>query len=284
MRRQSDNSELSSTIHCPSTSSLNTVRNELSESDVGTKAFHATSINSSSVALGFCTGNEDGDENTKVMARLKTYPDTKLISVELERKEECYKLPLHILLNSQCNLLYRHNGNPISLSLKEKRFLENIAATATNALPLLQPEALLFPSIFWSQAANGSFLGAIPAALYNSSRYNKQLGFVGLKDMLRTRIKDGSLLTSCNANCLQYVFDSLLNIELHKTDIRVILNRGWQEVNSAPRNCSYLSTPTFKFDCAESRKNVCELAALIRDKNPTYFVTYTCSQSTHPGV
>ena len=274
-RRQSDNSELSSTIHCPSTSSLNTVRSELSEPDVGTKAFDATSINSSSVALGFCTGNEGDDENTNVMARLKTYPDTKLISVELERKEECYKLPLHILLNSQCNLLYRHNGNPISLSLKEKRFLENIAATATYALPLLQPEALLFPSIFWCQAANGSFLGAIPAALYNSSRYNKQLGFAGLEDMLRTRIKDGSLLTSCNATYLQYVFDSLLNMELHKTDIRVILNRGWQEVNSAPRNCSYLSTPTFKFDYAESRKNVCELAALIRDKNPTYFVTYT---------
>ena len=73
-------------------------------------------------------------------------------------------------------------------------------------------------------------------------------------------------------------------MQLHKSYIRVILNRGWQEVNSAPRNCSFLSTQTFKFDCAESRKNVCELAALIRDKNPTYFVTYTCSQSTHPGI
>ena len=102
--------------------------------------------------------------------------------------------------------------------------------------------------------------------------------------MLRTRIKDGSLLTSCNPTYLQYVFDCLLNMQLHKSDIRIILNRGWQEVNSVPHNCSFLSTQTFKFDCAESRKNVCELAALIRDKNPTYFVTYTCSQSTHPGI
>ena len=217
------------------------------------------------------------------MHRLQTSADQMAISIDAERKD-LFKLPLHILLNSQCNLLYRHKGNPISLSLKERRFLENIAATSTATLPLIQPEALLFPSIFWCQAKNGSFHGAIPAALYNSCKYNRQLGFAGFEDMLRTRIKDGSLLTSCNPTYLQYVFDSLLNMQLHTTDVRLVLKRGWQEVSSAPQNCSFVSTQTFKFDCAESRKNVCELAALIRDKNPTYFVTYTCSQSTHPGI
>ena len=110
--------------------------------------------------------------------------------MDLERKEDAFKLPLHILLNSQCNLLYRRNGNPISLSLKEKRFLEIISAVSTSALPLIQPEALLFPSIFWCQASSGSFPGAIPTALYNSSKYNKQLGFAGLDDMLRTRLNE----------------------------------------------------------------------------------------------
>ena len=224
------------------------------------------------------------DENLKYMGKLKPCQDGKALSVQRSCKEENFKLPLHILLNSQCNLLYRRKGNPISLTLKEKRFVENIAAISTSSLPLVQPEALLFPSIFWSQSKNGSFHGAIPAALYNSSKYNKQLGFAGLEDMLRTRIKDGSLLTSCNAAYLQYVFDCLLNTQLHKTDVRIVLNRGWQEVSSAPSNSRFVSTETFKFDCAESRKNVCELAALIREKNPTYFVTYTCGQSTHPGI
>ena len=261
--------------------------NEPIQPDAAAETLDIASSNSSSVSYIVhpeTNVEEFEDDNLRIMATLKTNPDEKLISVDLERKEDAFKLPLHILLNSQCNLLYRRNGNPISLSLKEKRFLENISAVSTSALPLIQPEALLFPSIFWCQASSGSFPGAIPTALYNSSNYNKQLGFAGLDDMLRTRIKDGSLLTSCNPTYLQYVFDCLLNMQLHKSDIRIILNRGWQEVNSVPHKCSFLSTQTFKFDCAESRKNVCELAALIRDKNPTYFVTYTCSQSTHPGI
>ena len=49
-------------------------------------------------------------------------------------------------------------------------------------------------------------------------------------------------------------------------------------------NYRCFSDETFRFDWAESWKNVCEVAALIRDKNPTYFVTYTCGQSTHPGL
>ena len=164
--------------------------------------------------------------------------------------------------------------------------MENIAATSTSStsLPLVQPEALLFQSIFWSQSENGSFHGAIPATLYKSSNYNKQLGFAGLEDMLRTRIIHGSFLTSCNAAYLQYVFDCLLNSQLHKTDVRIVLNRGLQEVSSPPNNSRFVSMDNFKFDCAESRKYVCELAAFIKEKNPTYFVTYICGQSTHPGI
>ena len=59
------------------------------------------------------------DENFKFMSKLKPCQDGKVLSVQRSRKEENFKLPLHILLNSQCNLLYRRKGNPISLTLKE---------------------------------------------------------------------------------------------------------------------------------------------------------------------
>ena len=119
----------------------------------------------------------------------------------------------------------RRIDNPIYLSLKEKRFLENIAATAKKtSLPLLQPEAFLFPSIFCCQATNGTFHGPIRAALSYVKLRNKELGFAGLERMLRSRFLDGSLLTSCNATNLQLVFDRLLNMDLHKTDIGLILN------------------------------------------------------------
>ena len=44
--------------------------------------------------------------------------------------ENAGKLPLHILLNSQCNLLHRKKAKPIHLLVKAKQLLENIAATS----------------------------------------------------------------------------------------------------------------------------------------------------------
>ena len=88
------------------------------------------------------------DENLKVIGKLKPCQDSKTLSVQRSPKEESFKLPLHILLNSQCNLLYRRRGNPTSLTLKEKRLVENIAASSTSSLHLVQPEALVFPVNF----------------------------------------------------------------------------------------------------------------------------------------
>ena len=150
-----------------------------------------------------------------------------IVAVQKDTREEDYIIPLHILLNSRCNLLCRKKSHPISLTVKEKRFMENITASSTSSTPLLQPEGLLFPTIFWCQSSDGSIEGAIPISLFQSEKYNKQVGFAGLENMLRTRITDGSLLTSSHASYLQFVFDCLLNLQLSKTDIRIVLNRGW---------------------------------------------------------
>ena len=134
-----------------------------------------------------------------------------LVAVQEAFKDEDYNIPLHILLNSRCNLLYRKKSHPISLTVKEKRFMENLNDSSTSSTPLLQPEGLLFPSVFWSQSYDGSIEGAIPISLFQSERHNKQVGFAGLENMLRTRISDGSLLTSSHTSYLQFVFDCLLN-------------------------------------------------------------------------
>ena len=96
--------------------------NEPIQPDAAAETLDIASSNSSSVSYIVhpeTNVEEFEDDNLRIMATLKTNPDEKLISVDLERKEDAFKLPLHILLNSQCNLLYRRNGNPISLSLKK---------------------------------------------------------------------------------------------------------------------------------------------------------------------
>ena len=216
---------------------------------------------------------------------LTAVPSQELLTIDLSpAANELPAVPLHILLNAQCSLLHRKEGKLIHVTCKQKRFLENIAATTAYSLPLIQPEAMLFPTLFWYQNENGSYNGAIPSALFESKKHNQQLGFEGIENLLLTRIKDGSLLQSCSAPYLQFVFDTLLNIQLKSMDVRVVLNRGWQELGHGQCNSKYVGEHNFKFDCADSRKNVSELAALIRDVKPTYFFTYTCGASTHPGL
>ena len=61
-----------------------------------------------------------------------------------------HSLPLHILLNSECSLLHRKSPKVINVSARHKRLLENITASSPDStIPLIQPEAMLFPSIFF---------------------------------------------------------------------------------------------------------------------------------------
>ena len=196
-----------------------------------------------------------------------------------------FDLPLHILLNGQCGLLKRKKGTPIYVAAKFKRVLENIATTSPpNSVPLIQSEAMLFPSIFWKQNEDGGYAGAIPAGLYNDTWHNSTLGFVGLDDMLKTRLKDSSLLTSSDPRYIQYAFDCIFNLQLRESDTRVVLSRGWSENAMRHKNIQVVREGGIFFDQDDSRKNVNELSAALRESPATFFFTYTCSQSTHPGV
>ena len=196
-----------------------------------------------------------------------------------------FQLPLHVLLNGQCGLLKRSKGSPLYVAARHKRFLENITATSPpNSVPLLQPEAMLFPSIFWHQNTDGSYSGAIPSPLYNDHKQNELLGFASLEQHLQTRLKDSSLLTSTDPRYVQYVFDTIFNLQLRVNDTRIVLNRGWSEAARQRKNVHAMREGAIFFDQCDSRKNVNELGAALKERPATYFFTYTCGQSTHPGL
>ena len=74
--------------------------NEPIQPNAATETFENASSNSSSVSFIFHPERNDEefeDDNLRIMATLKTNPDEKLISVDHERKEDAFKLPLHIL-------------------------------------------------------------------------------------------------------------------------------------------------------------------------------------------
>lgn len=182
-------------------------------------------------------------------------------------------------------MLRRKSPELITVNAWQQRILENMTACSPdNCIPMLQPEAMMFPSIFWSQHEDGSFFGAIPSALFNKAVFNKQLGFFGIEEMLRMRVKNGNLLCSSNVEYVQFVFDTILNTHLYRSDVRVVLNRGWQELKKPTTSTRVVDSNVFRMDNAESRKNVCEVACYVKEHQPTWFFTYTCNQKCHPGL
>ena len=191
--------------------------------------------------------------------------------------------PCHWLLNGVCGLLQR--GTKITLSKVHQRFMENLTATTPgNTVPLNDIEALLYPSIFYHQLQDGSYPGCLPAALMSGGAVNKQLGFHTMADHMTLRMKDASLLTSGSQDYLQFAFDACFNLALETTDNRFVLERGLQEADLKTQENYIRRHAKLNFDAQDSRAHVLQLAAALRKKQATYFFTYTCNQSQHPGV
>ena len=74
----------------------------------------------------------------------------------------------HVILNQACATLSR-----VDTSIKgyafQKNFIENIASTVFgNAMPLLTPEAMMFPNIFFRMIPEcGSMVGALPSCFFS---------------------------------------------------------------------------------------------------------------------
>ena len=92
---------------------------------------------------------------------------------------------------------------------KFRRFFQNFVSTLKGrSIPLLQPEACMFPSIFYKQLEDGSFPGALPFFfLYDDKNANSKFDFDGLHGHMRLRLKDSTLLTSSNLAYIMHAFD-----------------------------------------------------------------------------
>ena len=152
------------------------------------------------------------------------------------------------------------------------------------SIPLLYPEAMLFPTIFWKQNEDGSFPGAIPSFLFGNSTENAKYGFAGLHQLLQSRITNGSHLTSTSQHYASFVFDCFMNEHMNEDVSRnIVFRRGWdeelQEGDGIRRQNSFI-----KLDAQESRRNVNKIAAALAESPAQYFLTLTCNMAQHFGV
>lgn len=190
----------------------------------------------------------------------------------------------HVILNN-CGMLLARRGAKLKGSKIQQRFMQCIVAkTDGKSVPLLYPEALLFPSIFWKENKfDAAPIGAIPCCLLAQDSTLSSNGFASLLDHFRSRITNPSLLTSTDYRYIAFCFDNFLNLQSRHTHTRLILHRGlWN--SGLGRSIVSSRESLFDVDSIEKRPIVNKLAAAVAQKQATYFYTHTCNQQEHFGV
>ena len=113
------------------------------------------------------------------------------------------KVSGHVIMN-QCGSLLNRNERDITGYRSQKHFLQRIASISHDTtIPLLYPEAMLFPSIFWSMVPEcGSMFGAIPSGLLVKSGRHR---FASMKNHVRCRLGHAGSSTSTNPLYITYM-------------------------------------------------------------------------------
>jgi len=206
------------------------------------------------------------------------------IESPLEIKGDPESLPGCVILNNVGSLLVRkrNKGKP---SLNFRHFMERIVATTPGeSVPLVFPEGMLFPSLFWKDDdTEGSILGAMPCGALAHSDTLSKFGIADLTTQMRSRITNPALGTSTDPRYLCYAFDTIVNLGCRHEDTRVVLHRGIVGTKSgiALREDS---NSHFNVDSIDSRPTVNKLAAAVAQKQVTYFFTHTPNDSDHFGL
>jgi hypothetical protein len=110
------------------------------------------------------------------------------------------------------------------------------------------------------------------------------LGFASIEDHMRCRFKNSSLLCSTDPRYIYFAFDSVNNVMARGVDNRIVLRRGFEHMLGPSKLLGESNDSMLCSDMIDSRRNVHKLAALVRDKEPTFFYTHTCNQTEHFGI
>ncbi len=198
-------------------------------------------------------------------------------------------IPLHVILNNCGSLLVR-TAHKLRPSKNGRNFLQTIVSRSPGKhIPILYPEGMLFPSIFWRNIDDCVPIGAIPNALLNDDTFLNNLGIAPLGQHIRSRILNTSCLTSTNPRYITFCNDVLLNRGLRGQDSRVLMSRamlaGGITMGGVNMKSKELDPATlYDVDLLDSRPVVQKLSAALGEEQATYFFTCSCNQKEHFGI
>ena len=192
----------------------------------------------------------------------------------------------HVLLNNFGHMLIRRN-RMLNGTNDQRHFLQRLVSkTPGHCLPLVYPEGMLFADMFPWDSLHGDIYGSIPSSMLNTERVLNGLGFASLEDHYRTRLSNQGIFASSDPKYHLFAFDCLANLALRGCDSRVILRRGFAEMQGegGVRFKDTSEERILNTEQVDSSNVVNKLAKAINERPPTYFYTHTCSMKTHFGI
>ena len=223
-----------------------------------------------------CADNQYG------LTNLDTDAGEQFLPIETNTNNDLEYLPIQLLFNIFLAVLNRPRS-PVNSNLRFRRFMQCFTARfCKSSISLLQPEALIFPSIFYKQLDDGSSPGALPFFLYSSGKQCSSFGFASLLEHIRIRLTDISLLTSSNHSYIQFATDCLMNLQLSNSHSKVFFQRGIQSLKLYNQQ-SKLFNRCLTSITNDTEQCVRQLASAIASSPVTFFLTITCNQRQHPA-
>ena len=206
-------------------------------------------------------------------------------SITEQGEEKCLRVNGRVILNQCCSLLARSN-HEISGSRESRYFLQKIHSTSPGkCMPLLYPEFMLFPSIFFHPGGDGlSGLGAIPTPLLTKNI--GRCGFESISQMVRSRLTTPASNTNSDPRYHSFVYDMLCNLSANHFDTRIFLQNGLTSGDDEKGGLCLRGKGgdgglLESFDSNAIVKNLCSSQAY---HSFDYFITYTVNQKQHFGV
>ena len=164
-----------------------------------------------------------------------------------------------------------------------KFFTYTHSIVADKNLPLIYPEALLFPKLFPINH-DGAPVGALPSVMYSEYGHSSvEYGYASLVDHIRVRLNDQTLTTSKDKNYIAWLFDCYMNKLLNNHVSAIAANKGFEHLTNGGISVDD-SEFQLPFDEIDSRKQISRLSSMMKFLPWTFFLTLTCNISATMGV
>ena len=236
-------------------------------------------------ALDDCVFLGEDDEMSLEEIVVEDFPSTLAGDSDLIVQEDLPKgicVSGHTIMNLCGSLLNRKDNDIISYRF-QKHYLQRASSTRCEvSVPLLYPETMLFPSIFYSMVPKcGSMYGSIPSGLLVESGRNR---FASLLSHIKCIIRHAGSSTSTNPSYLSWSYDLLTNLSLCREDSMIVLNRGLQA--STKETCLQIRgrEDSLLSDSVDNKQTVRNLCASQIYHKMDLFLTFTCNQKEHFGM